>query len=732
MVSKTNEQALEATIEKALTGTCREEQAFLTNPSQGAKPGSSQIAEQGTPYRTGQGFNQGASKDFNPKYALDEPRFWSFLETSQPQELAKLQRAGDWRVKILTRLDRMIKKYGVLHLLRKGLEVDDAAFTLFYQLASSAVVQEKFNSNQFSVIRQVHYNLDKPGEAIDMAIFCNGLPLATLELKNHWTGQSAAVNGIRQYTNERDYRQPLLSFGRCLVHFTLDTDEVYMCTRLAGKGSFFLPFNKGNNWGKGNPPNSNSNAKGHKTSYLWQEIFSRSSLANIIQHFVLLAGKTKDPLSKKTLFFPRYHQLDVVRQLLDHASNNGVGHSYLIQHSAGSGKSHSITWCAYQLIATYPADKADDNVDNSVVGGRGRDCPLFDSVIVVTDRRLLDKQLGENIAAFSEVKNIVARVASGKELKVSLEQGKRIIVTTLQKFPVIVESIADLSQKRFAVLIDEAHSSQGGSGADKMNQAMGIGGDDAAEGDAAGEDTQDIILKAMQARKMKGNASYFAFTATPKNSTLEKFGSKQSDGSFEPFHLYSMKQAIEEGFILDVLANYTTYKSYYQIEKSIAENPLFNTNKAQKKLKTFVEQDRRTIATKAEIILEHFIDKVVRSKKLKGKAKGMVVTQNIETAIRYYQAIARLLDARGRPFKLLIAFSGSKLVDGIEYTEAGINGFPEGDTRDYFSRDEYRLLVVANKYLVGFDQPRLCSMYVDKKLQGVLAVEMDSFHLLNS
>jgi type I restriction enzyme R subunit len=343
---------------------------------------------------------------------------------------------------------------------------------------------------------------------------------------------------------------------------------------------------------------------------------------------------------------------------------------------------------------------------------------------VVTDRRLLDKQLGDNISAFSEVKNIVARVASGKELKAALEQGKRIIVTTLQKFPVIVESIADLSQKRFAVLIDEAHSSQGGSGADSMNQAMGseeAEGD--AESDAAGEDAQDIILKAMRTRRMKGNASYFAFTATPKNSTLEKFGSKQDDGTFEPFHLYLMKQAIEEGFILDVLANYTTYKSYYQIEKSIAENPLFNTNKAQKKLKSFVEQDRRTIATKAEIILEHFIDKVVRNKKLKGKAKGMVVTQSIASAIRYYQALNRILGDKGRPFNIAIAFSGEKIVDGVAYTEAGMNGFAEGDTRKRFDQDDYRLLVVANKYLTGFDQAKLCAMYVDKKLQGVLAVQ---------
>ncbi len=728
MVSKTNEQALEATIEKALTGTCREDQAAQVDKS--GDP--SQVAEQAAPYRTGQdvhqGFHQGTSKDFNPKYALDEPRFWNFLETSQPQELAKIQRAADWQLKILTRLERMAKKYGILHLLRKGLEIDDAHFILFYQLPqanSSAAVQERFQSNSFSVIRQVHYNLDKPGEAIDMALFCNGLPLATLELKNAWTGQTAAVNGIHQYQFDRDCRQPLLSFGRCLVHFTLDTDEIYMCTRLAGKNSFFLPFNKGNNWGntwgKGNPPNPHG--KGHKTSYLWQEIFSRSSLANIIQHFLLLAGKAKDPLSKKTLFFPRYHQLDVVRQLLDHARKNGVGHSSLIQHSAGSGKSHSITWCAYQLIETYPESE-------NVAGSRGLDIPLFDSVIVVTDRRLLDKQLGENIAAFSEVKNIVARVASGKELKASLEQGKRIIVTTLQKFPVIVEEIADLSQKRFAVLIDEAHSSQGGSGADAINQAMGMEGTEGTEGtegmeesEEAGEDGQDIILKAMRARKMKGNASYFAFTATPKNTTLEKFGTKQSDGSFAPCHLYSMKQAIEEGFILDVLANYTTYKSYYQIEKSIAENPLFNTNKAQKKLKSFVEQDRRTIATKAEIILEHFMDQVVKRKKLKGKAKGMVVTQSIASAIRYYQALDKILGKKGRPFKIVIAFSGEKTLDGIAFTEAGMNGFGEGDTRTKFDQDQYRLLVVANKYLTGFDQAKLCTMYVDKKLQGVLTVQ---------
>lgn len=700
-VSKTNEQALEAAIEKTLTGTSREELA--TSPP-------NIIADELAPYRSGSGFYPGAAADFNARYALDETRFWSFLETTQKEELAKLQRSSDWRLKILERFDRMAKKHGVLHLLRKGLEVDDATFTLFYQLplaSSSKAVLDKFNSNQFSETRQVRYNLDKTGEEIDMVLFCNGIPLATMELKNAWTGQTAAVHGIHQYKSKRDMQQPLLTFGRCLVHFAVDTDEVYMCSRLAGKDSFFLPFNKGDNFGKGNPPNKG----GHKTAYLWEEIFTRQSLANIIQHFVLLDGKAKDPLAGKTLFFPRYHQLDVVRQLVAHTGKNGVGHSYLIQHSAGSGKSNSITWCAYQLIETYPENE-------TAAGGKDQKRPLFDSVIVVTDRRLLDKQLGDNISDFSEVKNIVAKAGSAKELKDSLEQGKRIIITTIQKFPVIVGGIADLSNKRFAVIIDEAHSSQGGTSADKMNQSMGQAGGEEEE-----EDPQDVIIRAMQARKMKGNASYFAFTATPKNSTLEKFGSVQGDGTFKPFHLYSMKQAIEEGFILDVLANYTTYKSYYQIEKSIEENPLFDTKTAQKKLKAFVEQDKRTIATKAEVMMEHFIHKVVNTKKLKGKGKGIMATQSIESAIRYYQALRKILDEKGNPFKIAIAFSGDKTVDGIEYTEAIINGFPESDTRDKFDGAEYRLLVVANKYLTGFDQPKLCAMYVDKKLQGVLAVQ---------
>jgi type I restriction enzyme R subunit len=718
MTSLTNEQALEAAIETCLTGTCQEDLK-----DQASWQGK--VAERPEVYRSGNGYYMGSPSDFNATFAVDEVRFWHFLEATQPEELAKLQKQTDWKRKVLERLDRMIKKYGILRLLRKGLEVDDAQFTLLYPLplaSSSESIRKAFESNEFSVTRQVRYNLSKPGEEIDMVLFVNGLPFATVELKNPWTGQNAKVHGQDQYKTSRDITQPLLNFGRCIVHFAADTDEVYMTTRLAGKDTFFLPFNLGNNHGKGNPPNP----FGHKTAYLWDEVLTRQSLANIIQHFVRFDGKDTDPLTKKTLYFPRYHQLDVVRRLIADANHKGVGQTYLIQHSAGSGKSNSITWAAYQLIETYPESDV-------VPGSRGIHNPLFDSVIVVTDRRLLDKQLRENIKEFSEVKNIVAPAYSSKELKESLESGKRIIITTIQKFPFIVDGIADLSEKRFAVIIDEAHSSQSGSAADNMNRAMG--NNSAEEEDDP--DPQDKILEVMRSRRMRGNASYLAFTATPKNNTLEKFGVRQEDGKFRPFHLYSMKQAIEEGFILDVLANYTTYKSYYEIEKSIEDNPLFDTAKAQKKLKAFVERNPETIATKAEIMLDHFTSKVVNPKKLKGKAKAMVVTQSIESAIRYYFALQKLLEAKGNPFRIAIAFSGKKTVNGIEYTEETINTFPPAlDTAKptdpgyisdkiarYFNLDEYRILVVANKYLTGFDQPKLTAMYVDKKLQGVLAVQ---------
>lgn len=694
MVSNTKEVALEQAIQKHLTGWTTEELA-----GQPAPVGSH-------PYRIG------LPGDFNAQYALDTVMFWQFLEETQGKELAKLQsrNPSDWQAKILERFDRLIKKHGVLHLLKKGLSVDDAFFSLMYPapLASSAArVHENFAANIWSITRQVRYSQSNPLEEIDMVLFLNGMPLITVELKNPWTGQTARFHGQKQYREKRDATQPLLQFGRALVHMAVDTDEVFMATKLTGASTFFLPFNKGHNNGEGNPPNPN----GHKTAYLWEAVFLPASLAGIIQHFVLLEGKATDPLAKKSLIFPRYQQLDVVRRLLDHASNSGVGHSYLIQHSAGSGKSNSITWAAYQLIEAYPSSEG-------LPGAKGLDQPLFDSVIVVTDRRLLDKQLRDNIKDFSEVKNIVAPALRSADLKSALENGKKIIITTIQKFPFIIDGIADLSDKRFAVIIDEAHSGQSGQAHDTMNRAMGAGDVDPDE-----DDPQDRILAAMQSRKMRGNASYLAFTATPKATTLEKFGEQQADGSFKPFHLYSMKQAIEEGFILNVLANYTTYKSYYEIQKSVEDNPLFDTKKAQKKLRAYVERSQHTINTKAEIMLDHFIPQVVNAKKLRGKAKGMIITQNIESAIRYYKAVTKLLDDQGNPFKALIAFSGEKTVDGVKYTEAEMNGFAESETREKFDTDDYRLLIVANKYLTGFDQPKLTAMYVDKKLQFVLAVQ---------
>lgn len=722
MVSQTNEQALEAAIETTLTGTSRE---AIKDQIDWTILGDQLISSMVALDPANLGYELGRPSDFNALYALDTRLFWRFLEQTQPLELAKLKRNSpvDWQRKVLERFDRLIKKQGLLHLLKKGLPVDDAFFNLMYPAplaSSSKSVHASFATNIFSCTRQLRYSQANPLQEIDLVLFLNGIPLVTLELKNAWTGQTARYHGQKQYREDRDTTQPLLQFGRCLVHMAVDTDEVFMTSKLAGPSTFFLPLNKGHNHGQGNPPNP----KGHKTAYLWEEVFTKDSLANIIQHFVRLDGSSKDQLAKRTLYFPRYHQLDVVRKLIDDVAQNGVGQTYLIQHSAGSGKSNSITWAAYQLIEAYPASAA-------TPGAKGLDQPLFDSVIVVTDRRLLDKQLRENIKDFSEVKNIVAPATKSSELKTALENGKKIIITTIQKFPVIVDGIADLSDKRFAVIIDEAHSSQSGSAHDKMNRVMGKDPDE--------DDAQNVILKAMLARKMRGNASYLAFTATPKNTTLEKFGQEQADGTFVPFDLYSMKQAIEEGFILDVLANYTTYKSYYEIAKSIEDNPLFDTRRAQKQLRAYVERSQQTINTKAEIMLDHFIPSMVNAKKLKGQARGMVVTQNIETAIRYYKAINRELERLGWPFKALVAFSGSKEVDGIEYTEAGLNGVSDDRTRDYFDgRDRdgkpivvngqsientYRLLIVANKYLTGFDQPKLSAMYVDKKLQGVLAVQ---------
>jgi type I restriction enzyme R subunit len=693
--SKTNEAALEACIERHLTG----------GTSGPTVPPSASLTEEPPVVQNGKGagYQRGRSTDFNAEFAIDEVKFWQFLEATQPQELAKLHHKPDWKRQVLERLHRKLKKDGILSVLKKGLDVDNARFELLYRLPYSDLnpeVAARFERNVFSVTRQLYFS-PHDHKSVDMVIFLNGLPLATLELKNPWTGQNSS-HAKKQYRESRDPKETLFQFRRCLVHFAVDPDEVWMTTKLDGTATYFLPFNKGlpDGQGKGNPVNPT----GHKTAYLWQDILTRHSLSNIIEHFAKVT-EDKDKKTGKvrqTLYFPRYQQLEVVRKILADVKANGIGRRYLIQHSAGSGRSNSITWLGYQLVELYD--------------GSGQK-NLFDSVIVVTDRRILDRQLDKNIRQFAEVKDLLAHADSAAELRLHLEKGKKLITTTIQKFPFIVDGISDMSERKFAVIIDEAHSSQGGQSADKLNATIG------AEDDEEPEDYQEKILQAMARRKMGKNTSFFAFTATPKKATLEKFGTRNAEGGFDPFDLYSMKQAIEEGFILDVLANYTTYKSYYEVQKSIEDNPEFDTTKAQKKLRAYVESHRQTIGTKAALMTDHFMTRVAGTKKLKGQARGMVVTRNIECAIRYFFAIRDELKKANAPFQAIIAFSGTKKVDGIEYTEDSLNGFAAKDIPDKFKEPGYRLLVVANKFLTGFDEPLLHTMYVDKRLQGVLAVQ---------
>jgi type I restriction enzyme R subunit len=703
MSTDTSEKALEACIERFLTGG-----VSAPPPPEGVAQEEPVVYQAGK----GAGYVRGHSSDYNAEFAIDEAKFWQFLETTQPDELAKLHYKPDWKRQILERLHRKLKKDGLLAVLKKGLDVDNAHLKLLYRLPYNDLnpdVIAKFESNIYSVTRQIYFSTGDQ-KSIDMVVFLNGLPLATLELKNPWTGQNVN-HAKKQYCEDRDPKETLLQFRRCLVHFAVDPDEVWMTTKLEGKSTYFLPFNKGCDHGKGNPVNPD----GHKSAYLWQEILTRHSLTNIIEHYAKVTEEKdkKTGKTKQTLYFPRYHQLQVVSQLLANVQDEGVGHRYLVQHSAGSGKSHSITWLGYQLVELYDKEGQHN---------------LFDSVIVVTDRRVLDRQIDKNIRQFAEVKNILAHANSAAELRAHLEAGKKLITTTIQKFPFIVDGIADMSEKAFAVIIDEAHSSQGGQAADKLNMSLG-GTNNSDDEEEEPEDYQEKILQAMERRKMGTNASYFAFTATPKKATLEKFGTRNADGGFDPFHLYSMKQAIEEDFILDVLANYTTYKSYYEVQKSIEDNPHFDTTKAQKKLRAYVEGHQETIDTKAALMIDHFLGQVVATKKLKGQARGMVITRNIESAIRYFFAIREELKKANASFQAIVAFSGKKTVDGIEYTEESLNGFPTKDIPEKLAGNTkpgeptYRLLVVANKFLTGFDEPLLHSMYVDKRLQGVLAVQ---------
>ena len=736
--SQTNEQAFEALIERALVGSTSEERAASGQNDVDAQSPNAQQYYWGQP------------KDMDKKLAIDLRRLWAFLEASQKETLNEYK-GKDLKSELPKRIAKEVETFGIIKVLREGVDVDNIHVTLFYpkpSAADSEVSKRKYAQNQFSLTRQQTFSVANPGLEIDMVLFVNGLPIFTIELKNLWTHQTARYDGQKQYKSiERNPKEPLLNFGRCLAHFTMDKDEVFFTTRLNLDKTYFMPFNQGlpNGQGAGNPVNVDG---GYKTSYMWERILQKDVVADIIMNYVCFdydEAKTQKKVphimkNAKKLIFPRYHQLDVVSKLVDDVSEMGVGKTYLIQHSAGSGKSNSLTWLAYKLIKTCP-----NSMD--AVRAKAVDAPLYNSVIVVTDRRLLDKQISDNIKMFGQSSKIIAhadcadsgnnKVRSG--LKQHIEDGKRIIITTIQKFPYICDVICNVSDRNFAIIIDEAHSSQSGIAADKMNATT------QKDADMDGGDTDALLEQLMKDRKMSTNCSYFAFTATPKRETLERFGTKDVEGGFHPYHLYSMKQAIEEGFILDVLTNYTTYRSYYELTKSIEDNPEYNNEKAQKKLRSAVERDPKTIAAKADVMLTHFDAKVFRSHKLKGKAKAMVVTKDIECAIKYYWALNKIINDKDLPYKILIAFSGEKrmpsqtvsmnsmasysglaaepLSSYFDYSEAGMNGFPDSQTAEMFDTDDYRILVVANKYLTGFDQPKLCAMYVDKPLDGVLAVQ---------
>ena len=646
--SKTNEQAFEELIERALVGTTREEReaAGLTDV-EAQQPGREQ-------------YYWGLPKDMDKKLALDMRRLWSFLEVTQQDELNKYV-GSDLKGEISRKISKDIETFGVIQVLKHPVEFQAMKLSLFYPKPSAADSQaswEKYHQNQFSLTRQQTFSVLHPGEELDMVLYVNGLPLFTFELKNPWTHQTARKDGRDQYKSvQRNPKETLLSYGRCLAHFTMDKNEVFFTTKLALDKTYFMPFNQGmpEGQGAGNPIRTDG---GYKTAYMWEHILQKDTVADIIMNYVLFdygEAKTQKKVphimkNAKKLVFPRYHQLDVVSQLTGDVAKVGVGKTYLIEHSAGSGKSNSLTWLAFKLIKTCP-----DTME--AVRAKAIDQPMFNSVIVVTDRKLLDKQITDNIRAFGQSDKIVAHADcadSGNRtprtgLKQHIEDEKRIIITTIQKFPFMCDVISDVSDHNFAIVIDEAHSSQSGIAADKLNTAVQKGANE-------GEDTDDLIMKLMKDRKMSANCSYFAFTATPKKETLERFGTQHADGKFYPYHLYSMKQAIEEGFILDVLTNYTTYKSYYELTKSIEENPQYNNERAQKLLRRVVERDPKTIAAKAEVMLNHFDAKIYRNHKLKGLAKAMVVTKDIECAITYYNALQEIAKEKHLPYKILIAF----------------------------------------------------------------------------
>ena len=701
MKTDTSERGLEDLIVLAMTGP-------PARPPGSAGPG----ANEPMPLYKGTGWKLGDWRDYEREYCVDLVQLAGFLRATQVEVIEALDVAGDLnttsptRQKFLARLQGEITKRGVIDVLRHGVKHGPHHIDLFYGTPTpgNEKAEERYAQNRFSVTRQLRYSRDDTQHALDLCLFINGLPVATFELKNSLTKQTVA-DAVEQYQRDRDPREKLFEFARCIVHFAVDDQEVRFCTRLKGKGSWFLPFNLGWNDGAGNPPNPG----GIKTDYLWKRILTPRGLTEILENYAQVVEEKDEKTGKKkaTQIFPRYHQLDVVRKLLEDARAKGAGQRYLIQHSAGSGKSNSIAWLAHQLIEL-----------------KRNGAEVFDSIIVVTDRRILDKQIRDTIKQFAQVSATVGHAEHSGDLRGFIQSGKKIIITTVQKFPFILDEIGSEHRgRKFAIIIDEAHSSQGGKAAKAVSLALADGG--ANEDD---ESPEERINRIVEARKMLPNASYFAFTATPKNRTLELFGCPQAplpDGKVphRPFHSYTMKQAIQEGFILDVLKYFTPVHSYYKLVKTVEGDPEFDTKRAKKKLRRYVESHDHAIRLKAEIMVDHFHEQVLALNKIGGEARAMVVTSGIERAIQYFHAFRTYLKERKSPYQAIVAFSGEYDYEGAKVTEASLNGFPSNQITDRIAEDPYRFLICADKFQTGYDEPLLHTMYVDKVLSDIKAVQ---------
>lgn len=660
------------------------------------------------------GWVETTPETFNTSYGLFLDKLIEFIVRTQPHLVQDLELNSDSpiRHKAISRIKDEISRRGIIDVLRNGIKHNQHDITLFFgaPTASNRGAVSNFLSNSFEVTRQVHFSSVDTNLSLDIVLSVNGLPIFTFELKNQLTRQNYE-DAINQYKDDRNPNEPIFKFKRTIGHFAVDDSEAWFTTKLNGKDSWFLPFNRGFNDGAGNPVNPD----GLKTDYLWNEILQVESLVSIIENYCQVVEIVAEKSGEKSeaQIFPRFHQLEVVRNILADVQQSDVGKKYLIQHSAGSGKSNSIAWLAHQLVGIRS------------VTVNGLETSKFDTVIVITDRKILDKQISETIKQYAQVSSIVGRAGSSQELRSLIEQGKKIIISTIQKFPHIMDEISDGHRDRnFAIIIDEAHSSQGGKATSALSSTLRSTSDSVTDDEI--DSLEDLISSVVESRRMLTNASYFAFTATPKNKTLELFGSPFTiDGvvKHRPFHTYSMKQAIQEGFILDVLKYYTPVQSYYRLEKTIDSDPEFDVRRAKKKLRKYVEGNDHAISIKASIMVDHFLDQVIAPRKIGGKARAMIVTSSIERAIQYYLAVQEYLSSIHSPYKAIVAFSGEPEFGGKKVSEAGLNGFPSNEIADKLISDPYRFLIVADKFQTGYDEPLLHTMYVDKPLHGIRAVQ---------